>query len=166
MQPNDPTTETPTAPAAEEKNPQEALAQLREFLGGLEPEDELVLLDCDGEEHRVRTTLPARRHIKALRLLDELVKEAGAAEEESPLAGRRGMRRIVAGLRRAIHDDKLVDKVGEIFAVAYPTLAEDGDPLERFPLESVLEALVPLFSRLLAKALATAEKAQGPKTTA
>lgn len=175
---NDPTAEPaetePTTPA-EKPDPKEAMSQLREFLGGLEPEDEIVLLDTEGREHRVRTTLPARRHIRALRLLDDLVEKAGELEDEAGqglIVKRSGMRRIVAGLRRAIHSDELVDKVGEVFATAYPALVAPGeeggsplDPLEVFPLEAILEGLLPLLSRLLAKALATAEKAEKKSQT-
>lgn len=155
---SEPAETTPTSP-------QEAMASLREFLATLEPEDVIVLTDSQGKTHEVRTTLPARRHIRALRLLDEVAKKVPTVDGID-LGSRGGIRRVLAGIRSAIHEDEVVNGIGKVFAEAYPeavAAAGGGDPLDLFPLEAVLEGIVPLLSRLLAKALAMGEK-MTPKT--
>lgn len=136
--------------------PREAMASIRELLAGLEPEDELVIQDSAGVSHTIRTTLPARRHIKVLRLLDTIVQKVGDDVEEKG-----GVRRMIAGLRKAVHNDEAVELLGKTFAEAYPEAVQaagGGDPLDLFPLDAIVESVVPLLSRLLAKALAMAER--------
>jgi hypothetical protein len=135
----------------------EAMAPIRELLAGLEPEDELVIQDSVGTSHTIRTTLPARRHIKVLRLLDSIVQKVGDDADEK--GG--GVRRMIAGLRKAVHNDEAVELLGKTFAEAYPEAVQaagGGDPLDLFPLDAIMESLLPLLSRLLAKALAMADR--------
>lgn len=151
------------------ETPRDALTSVRELLAGLEPEDQITLVDSLGNDHELRTVLPARRHIRVLRLLDQLVQKVG---DDGEITGN-GMRRLVAGLRKAIHNEEAVALVGKIFAEAYPATvqaaaqaapdANSVDPLDLFPLESILEGIVPLGYRLLAKALAMADRTTGQK---
>lgn len=148
------------------QTPQEAMASLREFLGNLEPEDVIVLTDSEGKTHEVRTTLPARRHIRALRLLDEVAKKVPTPEGGLDLGSRGGIRRVLAQVRAAIHEDEVVNGIGKVFSEAYPEAvkaAGGGDPLDLFPLEAILEGVLPLLSRLLVRALAMGTKTS-PKT--
>lgn len=149
--------------------PQESLASLRDFLTGLEPEDEVTIFDASNRPHRIWTVLPARRHIRALRILDEAMKKI-SAEEVDPTA--KGMRSLLAKVRKAIHNEDLMIDLGKVFSEAYPEVVaeaakgqDSSDPLDLFPLEAILEGLAPLLSRLLVKALAMAEKKGKSQTT-
>lgn len=149
--------------APKETSPQEALASLREFLSGLEPEDKIQISDCEGNIHTLRTNLPARQHIRVMRRLDEVV-----AQVDSDDVPGKGLKKFTGILRKAIRNEAAVEGLGQIFTEAYPDAvkaAGGGNALDLFPLDSILEGVIPLLSRLLAKALAMADRKTSQKKT-
>jgi hypothetical protein len=96
--------------------------------------DEVIVRDHQGGEHHFKTLLPARRQLLVFRALAELIETVTAAPTD------------VAALARLLLSDDVAEQLGRTFRVAYDVA---GDPLEQFPLEEIVAALVPLIARFI-----------------
>jgi hypothetical protein len=116
----------------------QALQGLVGAIAAIDAPDEVILRDHQGGEHRWKTLLPARRQVQVFRALARLIESGGRSLSSAPSG--------VAAVAQLLMDDEIVEQLGRIFRVAYDF---DGDPLDQFPLEELVAALVPLVARFL-----------------
>lgn len=149
-------------------DPKAAMASIRSLLDTVEPRAEVQIQDALGNEYRVRTTLPARRQIRALRGLEEAMELAWGMEvsTEDLGDGDKGgkMLRLV---KAALSREDILEKVAEAFGEAYPDTVEKArtasreagenatNPADLFPVEALADALFPLLVRLARKIMGT-----------
>jgi hypothetical protein len=162
-----------TTPTVEKTDPVKALQAIRDLFAILEPKDLVTVEAASGRTYTLRTVLPARRQIKALRLLEEAMEAAWETKAPQSVPGEGG--RFLALVKAALANESILEKAAEAFGVAFqevvekealasemkvsPTVAAD-----LFPVEAMVEALLPLLARLVTKALETMEavKTKGP----
>lgn len=165
-------------------DPKAALQSLRQLFAVVDPKEEVTILAASGRSYTLRTTLPARRQIRALTLLEEALEAAWGIEAPEATGGEKGAR-LLSLVRAALGNTVILDKVSTAFGAAFPEQVKkeadaaevavtDGsatNPLgtvaaDLFGAEEMVEALLPLLARLVSKLLATMEavqKSQGKK---
>ena len=156
-------------------DPKAALQSLRKLFAVVDPKEEVTILASSGRSYKLRTTLPARRQIRALTALEEAL-EAAWGIEVAPTEGARGTR-LLALVKAALSKPVILEKVATAFGVAFPSAiaaelekekevkVEDASDLyphgtvaaDLFGAEEMVEALLPLLARLVNKLLATME---------
>lgn len=177
-------TDAPTpAPVVKTVDPKAALQSLRQLFAVVDPKEEVTIMAASGRPYTLRTTLPARRQIRALTLLEAALEAAWEMEAPST-EGAKGTR-LLALVKAALGNTVILDKVATAFGAAFPEqvkaeveatkeIVKDGSELyphgsvaaDLFGAEEMVEALLPLLARLVNKLLATMEavqKGQGQK---
>ena len=163
---------TPTGPAAVlSSNP-----ILDDLLQILDPRDEIELVTFEGETIRLRTVIPARRSINAIRAMETML----ARPEVAPVAGvvRDFLSKAMAGKADGDVMRTIVSMVGQVPAALEIVLNDVdailkdayGDKLrqpasEHLELGEVFKAMVPFFSRPL-RALLPARQTAGAANSA
>lgn len=159
-------------------DPKAALQSLREMFAVMDPQEVVEIKAASGRTYTVRTTLPARRQIRTLGLLEAALEAAWATEAppEATEEKEKGSR-FLALVKAAMGNTTILDRVAEAFGVAFHEEVEkerkeagvqvtDGKPeitplgtvaADLFPAEEMVEALLPLLARLVVKALGTME---------
>jgi len=147
-----------------------ALQPIQELLDIIEPRDRVTITDFLDNQYEVRTVLPARRQIKVFRCLEELASK-GMTLSDGSSGGR--MEAFLGALREVLNDDDALTLFGKAFTLAFPETSKaaldriesadvDIDVLDLFPLEEMVEALLPLLLRLPRRMMAMVSQTQTP----
>jgi len=149
---NDPALAAAADPAT--ADPADFMAQLEGLLDKLVPEDGVVITTCDGTELALPVALPARRQVRAFRLLRALLEQAEVQESMAAFQGGTTASVVDAVVGLAT-DDGVAEALGAVFSAAYPDLLPEGtDPLDALPLEELVRSILP-FSARFARQLGT-----------
>lgn len=140
-------------------DPAAFMDQLEGLLDKLVPEDGVVMLvTCDGTELALPTALPARRQVRAFRLLRALLERE---EVQAGLGVFQGgtTATVVDAVVGLATDEGVAEALGAVFSAAYPDLLPEGtDPLDVLPLEELVRSILPFsarFARQLGAGLAS-----------
>lgn len=126
---------------------------LRAVLAKLVPESgEVTIRTARGASVRLITTLPARRQIEVARIVERLFRRSVATGTIEAVKAGRGPD-LFAQLVAAIHDDESISDLSRAFRAAYPDACTDEDPLDVYPIEEVVVAILPLLVRPLLRGL-------------
>ena len=137
----------PTTPALQPLNAEGFTAQLEQLLEQLVPPEGLTLTLVDGSQLALPVMLPARRQVRAFRVLRELLEHASVQKAFGTVkAG--GTSGIVDALVVVATDEKVAELLGKVFLAAYPDALQD-DPLELLSLEELVRAILPFTGRFL-----------------
>lgn len=146
----------------------------------LDPSDQIELVMCDGNVHVLKTSIPARRNLRAVRALQELLTRPDVGpivEQIQAFIGKAQANEatgadIVATIKGTLAgtlaaSDEVMDALDQILMDAY------GDTLpspvcDHFELVEVVKALAPFFARPLRGLLSGVRKdvaaSKGPGT--
>ena len=152
MNPENPQPEpTPPTPQA----PEEAIGEIDivAFLEKLVPPETVTIKDINGNSFTLPGIIAARQQIKVFRRFKELMEDGGNLEGKLSgisLGDNLNVKSIAKGILSVISDEEVIEELGSIFTIAYPNAIE-GDPLDLFPIEEVVSAIVPLCLNFLKK---------------
>ena len=125
---------------------------LRDVLAKLVPESgSMTITTADGKPVTLTTTLPARRQIEVARIVERMFRRNVATGTIEALRAGKSPD-LFAQIVRGINDDDSITDLGRAFTAAYPS-ACSGDPLDVFPIEEVVLALLPLLVRPILRGL-------------
>jgi hypothetical protein len=146
-QPNAP--ETTTEPAGDVAQDQ-FFDKMEQLLANLVPPSSVTIVTADGSSLEIPGAIPARRQVVVFRLMREMSEMPQVAKALSGLStGEAG--EIVDVVVAVSTDMEVMEKLGEIFAAAYPDSLDGRDPLDLLPIEEVVSALVPFSERFIKK---------------
>jgi hypothetical protein len=128
-----------------QSQPPDLVGTLKTALSQLAAPDKVVIRDFEGNEFALPAALPARRQVRVFATLGQLIEAGQKALSSDDLTGAGVLKLLV----QALGDEVLVEKLGQAFAVAYPGVGGDRDPLDVFPIEEILSSLLPLLVRFL-----------------
>lgn len=123
--------------------------QMERLLDQLVPPDEVVINTCDGTTHTLPGAIPARRQIKVFRHLRELVEVPSVTASLGSVSANQGAGAIVGVIISLATDEKVAELIGQIFQEAYPEACGEEDPLDLYPIEELVVALVPFLERFV-----------------
>lgn len=145
----------------------------------LDPSDQIELTKCDGSVHVLKTSIPARRNLRAVRALQELLTRPDVGpivEQIQAFIGKAQAKEatgadIVATIKGTLSgtlaaSDEVMDALDDILKDAYGD-ALPGPACDVFELVEVIKALTPFFARPLRGLLSGAKKdaaSKGPET--
>ena len=159
-------------PKAETVDPglqRDAMRQMVDFLEALVPRDDLTICGAFGGVYEVPSLIPARRQIKVMRKIEQLMSTsvdlgAMASLASAGAAGAFGAIVVLA------ENEAVLTTLEEAFTIAHPVLVKSeaeiatshgyGDDLtaaDLFPVEELVGGLAPFFVRLVKKVLALME---------
>ena len=126
---------------------------IEKFLSKLIPPDSIEIKTFEGKSFTLPGAIPARRQVVVFRMLKELLDQEEVFSALSGVSANNiqatGMVDVLIGL---CTNEKLMEKLGEIFSCAYPDVTEEvGDPLDAFALEDLVQSLIPFSERFLKK---------------
>lgn len=125
---------------------------LRDVLAKLvPPSGSITITTADGKPVTLTTTLPARRQIVVARIIERVFRRNVATGTIEALRAGTSPD-LFAQAVRGLNDDESINDIGSAFTTAYPDACE-GDPLDVFPIEEVVLALLPLFVRPILRGL-------------
>ena len=140
----------------------EAVVDFKSIMDILVPQDTVEVVDLFGNNHMVRSSIPARAQIKILRELDS-IKTSALAEQIQGI-GDGGMGNIVGALASLADDPKVLTALAKCFQYAHPQVVQSvgeeatekgiewEDAADLFGIEEVIAGIIPLFIRLMKRA--------------
>jgi len=132
----------------------QAMNDLQELIKKLVPQDNLTIKDIFGDEHEINTSVSARKQIKVVRIFDNV--------KDIPIEIGQG--NLMQTLLQVAQNETVLLALAEIFEIAYPQVVaqtqkvakkkkvifeKKGSVADLFPLEEVIDAIVPLFIRVV-----------------
>ena len=135
----------------EEVSEESYFKSIEEMLDALVPPSEILINDVDGKEHRLPGAIPARRQVKVFREFrgiwdNEDVKTHMESAADYSVSG------IAKAVMGVAFEEEVLESLGRAFKAAFPKSCGDQDPLDLFPVEEGVTALVPLFIRFIKRA--------------
>ena len=141
----------PNAPEEEVDNV-DFFGQMENLLSKLIPPDSVVITTCSGKPVTIAGAIPARRQVKVFRHMKELLEIDSVSMAFGSLSGGVDMGSIMNTVISLAIDEKIAEKIGDIFQTAYPDASGDEHPLDVFAIEELAVALVPFSERFLKRA--------------
>mgnify|MGYP007063716659 CR=1 FL=1 len=120
------------------------------MLDSLVPPKEVVVVDVNGNEHRLPGAIAARRQVKVFREFQTIWESASLDSMFSDEA-EYNVSAIMAAVMKIAFNEEVMLSLGRAFKEAFPHAVE-GDPLDHFAIEEVVSALAPLFIRFVKRA--------------
>jgi len=120
------------------------------MLDALIPPTTVSVLDVNGKEHNLPGAISARRQVVVFREFQNIWKNEKVAEHLSG-AEDYAISNIINAVMLVSFEEEVLESLGRAFKAAFPEVSGD-DPLDRFSVEEVVTALVPLFMRFIKRA--------------
>jgi hypothetical protein len=146
-----------------------ALQAIRELLETLEPSATIRIEDAYGGVYTLRSAVPARAQIRAMRALESVSSLAGGEDLQAfAAASRGGVQAALTMLIRAAANEQVLDGLCAAFGHAYPDAVRAAsvasgvkatEVADLFPVEEVVAGLVPFCIRLVRRLLGLVTKA-------
>lgn len=154
---------TPTQPQVAESDPQPSKALPQDLqattdrfwtlLDALVPEADTQIRDTTGKVYVLPSVLPARRQVKVLRVLRELMDLSTSSEAMAAIGSAFKTGDVAGGIGAALSvldDERIFDLLDRAFVDAFPGTVPDGSrPSDVFPVEEMVSALLPFIASLL-----------------
>ncbi len=152
---------------------------IRDLFATIDPPSEVIVSNIYGGSMKLRSSVAARNQIRAMRELEKLSALTSTPElQEAAKSAGGGITGVIGFLVKAAMRDEVLDALCAAFAEAHPAALDaaradakaDGvkgaDKLlvaDLFPVEEVVQGLVPFLLRLIQKAIAAISSLTSPQ---
>lgn len=167
-------TAEPVEPASPPEEPEQQLVEedesadkFWEILDALIPDGVITISDANGNEYPVQTSLPFKKQVRVLRIIQELVEAKQGDASFQAAWGAVTSGDMSTGLALGldiISDDYVIERLDRIFEIAFPSVLaqarlNDGETsgnlgaTDLFPLEELIGATAPFLARMVRSVL-------------